>query len=153
MAATPVKTLGQGKGHDYFGDDAQCRHELPNYTSVIQPEGVTAESFERPPCDSPGDLVDQAETVARVHGTSVNQLIIDSLATEIDRVRADNDFMARARRLLERDQQIIDRLAKRPDARISAHPYEGDFRSLHLRTRAATLRVVGPVHMVMPRSV
>ena len=60
----------------------------------------------------PDDLADQAETVARVHGTSVNQLIIDSLATEIDRVRADNDFMTRARRLLERDQQIIDRLAK-----------------------------------------
>ena len=59
----------------------------------------------------PDDLADQAETVARVHGTSVNQLIIDSLATEIDRVRADNDFITRARRLLERDQQIIDRLA------------------------------------------
>ena len=60
----------------------------------------------------PDALANEAETVARVHGTSVNQLIIDSLATEIDRVRSDADFMSRARRLLERDQAIIDRLAE-----------------------------------------
>ncbi len=60
----------------------------------------------------PDELADEAEAVARVHGTSVNQLIIDSLASEIDRVRADADFMSRARRLLERDQEIIDRLAE-----------------------------------------
>ncbi len=60
----------------------------------------------------PDDLANEAEAVARVHGTSVNQLIIDSLATEIDRVRSDVDFMSRARRLLERDREIIDRLAE-----------------------------------------
>jgi predicted transcriptional regulator len=60
----------------------------------------------------PDDLANEAGTVARVHGTSVNQLIIDSLATEIDRVRSDADFMSRARWLLERDQAIIDRLAE-----------------------------------------
>lgn len=60
----------------------------------------------------PDELADEAETVARVHRTSVNQLIIDSLSTEIDRVRSDADFMSRARRLLERDQAIIDRLAE-----------------------------------------
>ena len=60
----------------------------------------------------PDELADEAEAVARVHGTSVNQLIIDSLASEIDRVRADAEFMSRARRLLERDQEIIDRLAE-----------------------------------------
>lgn len=31
----------------------------------------------------PDELADEAEAVARVHRTSVNQLIIDSLATEI----------------------------------------------------------------------
>ena len=31
----------------------------------------------------PEDLAEDAEAVARVKGTSVNQLIIDSLATEI----------------------------------------------------------------------
>jgi hypothetical protein len=60
----------------------------------------------------PEELADEAETIARLQGTSVNQLIVDSLATEINRVRADADFMNRARRLLERDREIIDRLAE-----------------------------------------
>ncbi|MFT4774822.1 MAG: putative transcriptional regulator [Ilumatobacter sp.] len=60
----------------------------------------------------PDDLADDAEAVARVRGDSVNQLIIDSLAAEIERVRADDDFTARAKKMLERDQEILDRLAK-----------------------------------------
>jgi predicted transcriptional regulator len=60
----------------------------------------------------PDDLADDAEAVARVRGESVNQLIIHSLAAEIERVRADADFTARAKRLLERDREILDRLAK-----------------------------------------
>jgi hypothetical protein len=60
----------------------------------------------------PDDLADEAEAVARVQGTSLNQLIVDSLAAAIDEVRADRDFTARARRLLERDRDILDRLAK-----------------------------------------
>ena len=60
----------------------------------------------------PDDLADDAEAVARVRGESVNQLIIDSLTTEIERVHADEDFMARAKRLIERDREILDRLAQ-----------------------------------------
>ncbi len=60
----------------------------------------------------PDDLADDAGAVARVRGGSVNQLIIDSLAAEIERVRADDDFVARAKQLLERDREILDRLAK-----------------------------------------
>jgi predicted transcriptional regulator len=60
----------------------------------------------------PDDLADDAEAVARVRGGSVNQLIIESLAAEIERVRADDDFTARAKKLLERDREILDRLAK-----------------------------------------
>ena len=60
----------------------------------------------------PDDLADDAEAVARVRGDSVNQLIIDSLAAEIARVRADTDFTDRAKKLLERDREILDRLAK-----------------------------------------
>jgi predicted transcriptional regulator len=60
----------------------------------------------------PDDLADDAEAVARVRGDSVNQLIIDSLAAEIERVRADDDFTTRAKKLLERDREILDRLAK-----------------------------------------
>ena len=60
----------------------------------------------------PEELADQAEAVARVQGTSVNQLIVDSLASEIERVRADQDFTSRARKLLERDKELLDRLAR-----------------------------------------
>lgn len=60
----------------------------------------------------PDDLADQAEAVARVRQTSVNALIVDSLAAEIDKVRADKDFTARARKLLERDKELLERLAK-----------------------------------------
>lgn len=60
----------------------------------------------------PEDLANAAEAVARVKGTSVNQLIVDSLTTEIERVRADRDFTKRAKRLLERDKELLDRLAK-----------------------------------------
>ncbi len=49
--------------------------------------------------------------MARVRGTSVNQLIVESLASEIERVRADEDFTGRARKLLERDKELLDRLA------------------------------------------
>ena len=60
----------------------------------------------------PDDLADQAEAVARVRGTSVNALIVESLEAEIERVRADKDFTARARTLLERDKELLDRLAR-----------------------------------------
>jgi predicted DNA-binding protein len=60
----------------------------------------------------PEELADQAEAVARVKGTSVNTLIVESLSAEIERVRADKDFTSRARRLLARDQELLDRLAR-----------------------------------------
>ena len=37
----------------------------------------------------PEDLAEAAEAVARVKGTSVNALIIESLSAEVARVRAD----------------------------------------------------------------
>lgn len=60
----------------------------------------------------PDGLADQAEAVARVKGTSVNALIVESLTNEIERVRFDKDFTARARRLLARDKDLLDRLAR-----------------------------------------
>ncbi len=60
----------------------------------------------------PEDLADNAEAVARVKGTSVNALIIDALKTEIERVRQDEDFTNRAKRLLERDRELLERLAQ-----------------------------------------
>ena len=60
----------------------------------------------------PEELAAEAEAVARVQGTSVNALIVDSLAAEIARVRADKDFTARAKKLLTRDKELLDRLAR-----------------------------------------
>lgn len=60
----------------------------------------------------PEDLAEDAEAVARVKGTRAKQLIVDSLSREIDRVRADKDFTQRAKRLLERDKELLERLAK-----------------------------------------
>lgn len=60
----------------------------------------------------PDDLAQEAEAVARVQGVSMNQLIADSLRAEISRVREDRDFTATARRLLERDRELLERLAQ-----------------------------------------
>ena len=60
----------------------------------------------------PEDLADQAEAVARVRGTSSNAVIVESLKAEIERVRADKDFTDRAKRLLERDRELLERLAR-----------------------------------------
>lgn len=60
----------------------------------------------------PDDLSTEAEAVARVRGTSVNALIVDALAAEIERVKQDRDFTDRARRLLTRDRELLERLAK-----------------------------------------
>ena len=60
----------------------------------------------------PEELAGDAEAVARVKGTSVNALIVDALKNEIDRVRKDEDFTSRAKRLLERDKELLERLAK-----------------------------------------
>ena len=60
----------------------------------------------------PDELADDAEAVARVQGSSVNQLIIDSLTAEIERVRDDADFTARAKRLIERDKELLERLGR-----------------------------------------
>ncbi len=60
----------------------------------------------------PEELAEQAEAVARVRGSSVNQLIVDSLAEAIERVRADEKFTERAKQLLDRDKELLDRLAK-----------------------------------------
>ena len=60
----------------------------------------------------PEDLAEEAEAVARVKGTSVNALIIESLSAEVARVRADKEFTTRATRLLKRDKELLDRLAR-----------------------------------------
>jgi predicted transcriptional regulator len=60
----------------------------------------------------PDELANEAETVARVKGKSLNNLIVDSLRAEIERVRSDKEFITRARKLLERDKELLERLAR-----------------------------------------
>jgi hypothetical protein len=71
-------------------------------------EGMTKQTTVR----LPEDLADDAEAVARVQGTSVNALIVDALKAEIGRVRQDEDFTSRAKRLLDRDRELLERLAQ-----------------------------------------
>ena len=60
----------------------------------------------------PQELADEVETVARGRGVSVNTVVLDALAAEIQRVRNDTEFMARLREMVERDKEILDRLAQ-----------------------------------------
>lgn len=58
----------------------------------------------------PEDLADKAELVARTKGTSLNQLIVDSLAVEIDRVKQDKEFMSLLEDLVRRNAVILEAL-------------------------------------------
>ena len=60
----------------------------------------------------PEDLAVETEVVARVRGISVNALIIDSLEAEIARVRNDKQFSAKAKELLKRERELLERLAR-----------------------------------------
>jgi len=59
----------------------------------------------------PDELADQAEAVARERCTSVKALIIDLLSAEIDRGRPTRTSPTEPG-LLERDQDLLDRLAQ-----------------------------------------
>jgi hypothetical protein len=60
----------------------------------------------------PAELAEEAEAVARVEGRSVNTLIVDSLTAEVERVRADKALTTRAEKLLQRDKELLERLAR-----------------------------------------
>jgi hypothetical protein len=60
----------------------------------------------------PVELADTAEVVARARGVSMNTLILEALQAEVDRVRSDKKFMALLRSHVERDKEILDRLAE-----------------------------------------
>ena len=60
----------------------------------------------------PEDLAETAEMVARGRGLSVNALLLEALEAEIERVKADEEFMGKLHALTERDRQILDRLAE-----------------------------------------
>jgi len=55
------------------------------------------------------DLVAQRDGV---WGVSVNALIVEALEAEIERVRLEENLTRRAKRLLERDRELLERLAQ-----------------------------------------
>jgi len=60
----------------------------------------------------PEELAQTAEVVARARGVSVNELVLEALRAELNRVRNDTEFMERLRALFDRDREILDRLAE-----------------------------------------
>ena len=60
----------------------------------------------------PETLAEEVEVVARGRGVSVNAVVLDALAAEIERVKGDKAFMEQLTRLTERDKEILDRLAQ-----------------------------------------
>ena len=60
----------------------------------------------------PDDIAADAEAVARVEGTSVNETVKQALVEAIDRRRKDPAFRMSLRRIVKEDQELLERLAK-----------------------------------------
>ena len=60
----------------------------------------------------PDDIAADAEAVARVEGTSVNETVKQALIEAIDRRRKDPTFRTNLRRIVKEDQELLERLAK-----------------------------------------
>ena len=60
----------------------------------------------------PDELAADAEALARVAGQSVNETVKQALAEAVERRRQDPKFRARLRRIIEEDQELLERLAK-----------------------------------------
>jgi hypothetical protein len=60
----------------------------------------------------PEQLAADAEALARVEGQSVNETIKQALEEAVERRRKDPKFRARLRRIIQEDQELLERLAK-----------------------------------------
>jgi len=60
----------------------------------------------------PEELAQKADLVARGRGISVNALMRQALEAEIERVKADPEFIETLRAITKRDKEILDRLAE-----------------------------------------
>jgi hypothetical protein len=60
----------------------------------------------------PQDVAEAAQKIAEIKGISLNQLIVQALEQQIEEVRKDKKFMDEAKKLVQRDKNILDRLAK-----------------------------------------
>jgi hypothetical protein len=55
---------------------------------------------------------DELEAVARAEGISVSDAVREAIAEHIDRKRKDKAFRERLRAVMERDREILERLAR-----------------------------------------
>jgi hypothetical protein len=60
----------------------------------------------------PDDLAADAEALARVEGKSLNETVKESLAATVAMRRKDPEFKARVAEIIEKDRELLERLAK-----------------------------------------
>jgi hypothetical protein len=60
----------------------------------------------------PDDVAANAEAMARVDGTSLNETVKQSLIEALERRRNNPEFKARLKRIIEEDRELLERLAK-----------------------------------------
>lgn len=60
----------------------------------------------------PDDVARDAEALARVEGKSVNETVKTALIEAVERRRADPEFKRRLRRIIDEDQELLERLAR-----------------------------------------
>jgi predicted DNA-binding protein len=59
-----------------------------------------------------GEQADQLEAVARAEGISVSAAVREAIREHIERKREDEAFRDRLRNVMERDREILERLAR-----------------------------------------
>ena len=60
----------------------------------------------------PDDVAADAEALARVEGTSLNEVVKQSLIEAVNHRRNDPEFKARLVKIVEEDRELLERLAK-----------------------------------------
>jgi hypothetical protein len=60
----------------------------------------------------PDDVAANAEAIARVDGTSLNETVKQSLIEAVERRRKNPEFKARLKEIIEEDRELLERLAK-----------------------------------------
>ena len=58
------------------------------------------------------DLAADTEALARAEGQSLNETVKTALREAVERRRADPEFKARIRRIIDEDRELLERLAK-----------------------------------------
>ena len=58
------------------------------------------------------NLAEELELAARSEGLSANSFIIEAIEERIQRLRGDQEFMGRLNEMVERNKNILDRLAR-----------------------------------------